>query len=155
MLIEVKAMESPRTMCHMLECSWGRGASANKQTVEGLVIHCTGCAPTHWIYCILESKCQHLSTWSVMVSTSQEVPKHPGEMLAVDEVNGPCKTSRHLNQGPPGTDAVFLCCPVWQGMVILVECDPLIHNTFPLHPHRPGMESSRRYDTSISALWNA
>ena len=45
-----------------------------------------------------------------MFSTSQEVPKHPGEMLAVDKVKRPCKTSRGLNQGPLGTDAVFLCC---------------------------------------------
>ena len=88
MLVEVKAMESPRTMYHVLECSWGSGASANKQT-EGLGICCTCCAPTHWIYCILASNCQHLSTWSIMVSTSQEVPKHPGEMLAVDKVKRP------------------------------------------------------------------
>ena len=29
---------------------------------EGLDIHCTRCAPTDWIYCILVSNCQHLST---------------------------------------------------------------------------------------------
>ena len=83
-LVEVNAMESPRTMYHVLECSWGSCVSANKQK-EGLGIRCTCCAPTNWIYCILGSNCQYLSTWLVMVSTNQEVPKHPGEMLAVDE----------------------------------------------------------------------
>ena len=36
-----------------------------------------------------------------MVSTSQEVPKHPGEMLAVGEVKRPFKTSSGLKPGPP------------------------------------------------------
>ena len=129
MLVEVKAVESPRTTYHVLECSWGSCVSANKQMEEGLGICCTCCAPTHWIYCTLASNCQYLSTWSAMVSTSQEIPKHPGDMLAVDKVKRLCKSSRHLNQGPPGTDAVFLCCTLWQGMVFFSECDPLIHNT--------------------------
>ena len=46
-----------------------------------------------------------------MVSTSQEVPKHPGEILAVDEVKRTCKTSSSLKPGPPGTDAVFPLLP--------------------------------------------
>ena len=129
-LIEVKPITSPRIMYHVLECSWGCCVSANKQK-EGLGIRGTCCAPTHWIYCIFASNCLYLSTWSVMVSTTQEVPKHPGEMLAVNNLKSPCKTSRHLNQGPRGTIGVFLCCPVWPSMVVWVECDLLIHNTFP------------------------
>ena len=64
---------------------------------------------------VIVSLCQSVSAalnLISIVSTSQEVPKHPGEILAVDEVKRPCKTSRCLNQCPHGTDAVFLCCPV-------------------------------------------
>ena len=46
-----------------------------------------------------------------MVYTSQEAPKHPEEMLAVDGVRRPCKTSRGLQPGPLGSHAVFLSCP--------------------------------------------
>ena len=45
---------------------------------------------------VIVSLCQSVSApvnLISMVSTSQEVPKHPGEMLAVDEVRRPCKTS--------------------------------------------------------------
>ena len=64
---------------------------------------------------VIVSLCQSVSAalnLISMVSTSQEVPKHPGEMLAEDKVNRPCKTSRGLKPGPLGTDAVFLCCPI-------------------------------------------
>ena len=47
----------------------------------------------------------------IMVSTFQEAPKHPGEILTGDEVKRPCKTSSGLKPGPSGTDAVFLCSP--------------------------------------------
>ena len=126
MLVEVKAMTSPspRKMYHVLECFWGSSASTNKQKEENLVICWVGCVPTHWIYCILVSNCQHLSTWSVMVSTFQEVPKHPGEMLAVDKVKRLCKTSWGLNQGLLGIEAVIVCCPVWQAMAFLQEWRP-------------------------------
>ena len=45
---------------------------------------------------VIVSLCQSVSApvnLISMVSTSQEVPKHPGEMLAVDEVRRSCKTS--------------------------------------------------------------
>ena len=45
-----------------------------------------------------------------MVSTSQEAPKHPGQMLAGDGVKRPWKTSSGLKPGPPTSHAVFLCC---------------------------------------------
>ena len=57
MLVEVKAMMSPRTMYHVLECAWGSCASANKPREEGLVIRCIHPAPTHRGYCVLVSKC--------------------------------------------------------------------------------------------------
>ena len=148
-LVEVKATARPRTMNSALEGSWRSPVSANKQT-EGQVFHCAHWARTHCSYCILVSNCQHLSTSSLMVSTSQEVPKHPGEMLAVDEVKRPCKTSRGLNQGPLGTNAVFLFSLTSRHGTFPWMETPLILNTFPPHPHIPGTESSRRYDTSIS-----
>ena len=59
---------------------------------------------------VLVSLCQSVSAalnLISMISTSQEAPKHPGEMLAADEVKRSCKTSSGLKPGPPGTDAVF------------------------------------------------
>ena len=64
---------------------------------------------------VIVSLCQSVSAalnLISMVSTSQEVPQHLGEMLAVDEVKRPWKTGRCLNQGPHGTDAALLCCPM-------------------------------------------
>ena len=63
---------------------------------------------------VIVSLCQSVSAslnLISMVSTSQEVPKHPGEILAVDEVKRTCKTSSSLKPGPPGTDAVFPLLP--------------------------------------------
>ena len=53
---------------------------------------------------VLVSLCQSVSAalnLISMVSTSQEAPKHPGEMLAGDGVRRPCKTSSSLKPGPP------------------------------------------------------
>ena len=53
---------------------------------------------------VIVSLCQSVSAalnLISMVSTSQEALKHPGEMLAVDEVKRPCKTSSGLKPGPP------------------------------------------------------
>ena len=64
---------------------------------------------------VIVSLCQSVSAafnLISMVSTSQEVSQHPGEMLTVDEVKRPWKTSSGLKPRPPGTDAVFLCCPM-------------------------------------------
>ena len=64
---------------------------------------------------VIVSLCQSVSAalnLISMVSTSQEVPQHPGEMLAVDEVKRPWKPSSGLKPGPPGTNAVYLCCPM-------------------------------------------
>ena len=64
---------------------------------------------------VIVSLCQSVSAalnLISMVSTSQQVPQHPGEMLAVDEVKRPWKTSSGLKPGPPGTNAVYLCCPM-------------------------------------------
>ena len=63
---------------------------------------------------VIVSLCQSVSAslnLISMVSTSQEVLKHPGEILAVDEVKRTCKTSSSLKPGPPGTDAVFPLLP--------------------------------------------
>ena len=63
---------------------------------------------------VIVSLCQSVSAslnLISMVSTSQEVLKHPGEILAVDEVKRTCKTSSSLKPGPPGTDAVVPLLP--------------------------------------------
>ena len=62
---------------------------------------------------VIVSLCQSVSAalnLISMASTFQEAPKHPGEMLAVDGVRRPCKTSSNLKPGPPGSHEVFLCC---------------------------------------------
>ena len=107
----MKATESLRRRCSWLEWPWGSRASANKPKEEGLLIRCIHPAPTHRSYCILVQSVSAALNLINMVSTSQEAPKHPGEMLAVDGVRRPCKTSSGLKPGPPGSHAVFLCCP--------------------------------------------
>ena len=67
--------------------------------------------PTHRSSCLLVSKCVSSSQPDQYGLHFQEAPKHPGEMLAGDGGRRPCKTSSGLKPGPPGTDAVFLCCP--------------------------------------------
>ena len=66
-----------------------------------------------------------------MVSTSQEVLKHSGEMLALDGVKRPCKTSSGLKPGPPGTDVVFLCCPYDKAWCFRMNGTALILHIFP------------------------
>ena len=106
---------------------------------------------------VIVSLCQSVSAalnLIIMVSTFQEAPKHPGEILTGDEVKRPCKTSSGLKPGPSGTDAVFLCSPYDKAWCFCMNGTSLSSIYFPLHPHRPGMESSRRHSTSLSELWN-
>ena len=90
---------------------------------EGLVIHCIHPAlHTGVIISLFQSVSAALNLIS-MVSISQEAPKHPGELLAGDEVNRPCKTSSGLKPGSLGTDAVFLCSMYYKAWCFCMNGD--------------------------------
>ena len=64
---------------------------------------------------VIVSLCQSVSASVSLISYGLHFPggtKASRKMLAVDEVRRLCKTNRGLKKGLPGTNAVFLCCPI-------------------------------------------
>ena len=141
----------PKEKVQLAGVGLGSRAAANKPTGEGLLIRCTHPA---LLTGVLVSLCQSVSAalnLISMVSTSQEAPKHPGEMLAGDGGRRPCKTSSGLKPGPPGSHAIFLCCPCDKAWCFFINGD-CFNTPYISHCIHIDLEWNAQEDTTLLFL---